>query len=67
MTALTHATGYELCFCMQDGRCAYAFPCDAAGKVDMDAMSDRTRINYLYARAVMGFEHSEPSVHTRCV
>jgi hypothetical protein len=54
---------YELRFCslFDEGR-AYAFPCDAAGHVDMDALSERARVNYLYARAVVGREVSLPSV-----
>lgn len=44
---------------------AYAFPCDAAGHVDLDALSDRSRANYLYARAVIGLELSHPVVTTR--
>lgn len=41
---------------------SYAFPCDAAGNVDMDALSDKARTNYLYARTVIGREFSHPSV-----
>jgi hypothetical protein len=41
---------------------AFAFPCDPQGRVDMDAMSDRARNNYLYARAMMGREVAYPSV-----
>jgi hypothetical protein len=40
----------------------YAFPCDAAGNVDMDALSDEARTNYLYARTVIGREFSHPAV-----
>lgn len=40
----------------------YAFPCDAAGNVDMDALSDRARTNYLYARTAIGREFSHPAV-----
>jgi len=40
----------------------YAFPCDAQGHVDIDGLSDRSRINYLYARAVVGTELSAPMV-----
>jgi hypothetical protein len=56
-------SSYELRFCslFDEGR-AYAFPCDAAGHVDMDALSDRARLNYLYARAVIGREVSLPAV-----
>lgn len=42
-----------------------AFPCDAQGHVDMDALSERARGNYLYARAVVGREYATPAVQ-RC-
>jgi hypothetical protein len=42
----------------------YAFPCDPAGHVDLDGMSDRARNNYLYARAMVGRELAAPAV--RC-
>ena len=38
------------------------FPCDAQGHVDIDALSERSRNNYLYARAMVGREYSAPSV-----
>ena len=44
-----------------EGR-ALMFPCDAAGHVDMDALSDRARHNYLYARTVIGREFATPAV-----
>ena len=40
----------------------YAFPCDAQGHVDMDALSERMRNNYLYARAMIGREVATPAV-----
>jgi hypothetical protein len=39
-----------------------AFPCDAAGHVDLDALSERARTNYFYARAAMGREFAFPAV-----
>ena len=58
--------GFVLCFCrLQDGHQAYVFPCDAGGNVDMDALSDRARNDYLYARALMGLQMSWPAVQ-RC-
>jgi hypothetical protein len=39
-----------------------AFPCDAHGHVDLDALSHKARLNYLYARAMIGREYSAPSV-----
>ena len=42
---------------------AFAFACDPQGSVDMDGMSERTRNNYLYARAMIGRELALPSVH----
>ena len=61
--------GYELRFQpLFHGR-EYAFPCDAAGHVDMNALSGRALNNYLYARAVVGREFYLPavqrSVHAR--
>jgi hypothetical protein len=44
-----------------EGR-GYAFPCDAAGRVNMDTLGDRVRNSYLYARAVVGHEFSMPTV-----
>jgi len=43
----------------------YAFPCDPAGRVDLDALSERARINYLYARAMLGRELATPEVLPR--
>jgi len=55
--------GYVLRFqsLFHEGR-AYAFPCDERGHVDLDALSERARINYLYARAVIGREVTMPAV-----
>lgn len=58
------ATGaYELRFqnLFDHGR-GFAFPCDPAGRVDMDQLSDRARLNYLYARAMVGRELAAPAV-----
>jgi hypothetical protein len=41
---------------------ALAFPCDAAGHVDMDSLPERARLNYLYARTVVGREFAMPAV-----
>ena len=45
----------------------YAFPCDPNGQVDMDRLSDRTRNNYLYARAMVGRELAIPAVQPSAV
>lgn len=39
-----------------------AFPCDAEGHVDLDALSHRARTNYLYARTLIGRDFSLPAV-----
>ena len=44
-----------------EGR-ALAFPCDARGHVELDALSDRARHNYLFARAVVGREFAYPAI-----
>ena len=44
-----------------EGR-ALAFPCDDGGHVDLDTISERTRNNYLFARAMVGREFAMPQV-----
>jgi hypothetical protein len=54
---------YELRFrsLFNEGR-GLSFPCDAAGHVNIDALSQRARLNYLYARTVIGREYFMPAV-----
>jgi hypothetical protein len=53
--------GHEIRFdYLFDGGRSLAFPCDAMGHVDIDALSDRARTNYLYARAMVGREYALP-------
>src|SRR4051812_47823070 len=61
MIANTHP--FRLCFrsLFNSGR-GYAFPCDALGHVDLDALTDRARNNYLFARAMVGRELAVPAV-----
>ena len=44
-----------------DGR-GLAFPCDAYGAVDLQALSPRARENYLAARRAVGRDFSFPAV-----
>jgi hypothetical protein len=44
-----------------EGR-ALAFPCDAAGRVDVDALSERARHNYFFARTLVGRDYATPAV-----
>lgn len=41
---------------------ALAFPCDAGGRVDLDALSERARNDYLFARALVGRVLDRPRV-----
>ena len=61
--ALPNGPHYQLRFqsLFRQGR-GWAFPCDAQGQVDMDAMSDHVRDSYLFARALVGLEVSHPQV-----
>jgi len=67
MTPPSHS-GFELRFqsLFNEGR-ALAFPCNAAGHVDLDALSEQARHNYLYARAVIGREYAVPAVRRSTV
>jgi len=54
---------YELRFqSLHDAGFAYAFPCDAAGHVDMDGLTDAARENYLFARIVVGHDVAASAV-----
>ena len=36
------------------------FPCDSHGRVDLDALSERAREQYFFARAMVGRGYSPP-------
>lgn len=44
-----------------EGR-ALVFPCDERGQVDLDALPERARGNYLFARALVGRDFAMPRV-----
>jgi hypothetical protein len=44
-----------------EGR-ALAFDCDSQGAIDIDHLSERARLSYLYARALIGREYAYPEV-----
>jgi hypothetical protein len=56
-------TGHQLRFhsLVQEGT-AFVFPCDPGGRVDLDGLSERARIEYHYARAMIGREVASPQV-----
>lgn len=54
---------FQLCFRSLFGNNGvFSFPCDPQGRVDMDQLSERTRNNYLFARAMVGRELAVPAV-----
>lgn len=63
MNASTTSGQFQLRFqsLFNAGR-GYVFPCDAQGHVDLDALSESARTNYLYARAMVGRELATPAV-----
>ena len=65
-TIATESAGYELRFqpISTEGR-GFSFPCDAEGHVDIDALGHKARLNYFFARTVIGREFSLPAVQ-RC-
>jgi hypothetical protein len=60
---LHHPAGFELRFqsLFTEGR-GLAFPCDADGQVDLDALSARARDNYFFARGGVGRDYAVPTV-----
>jgi hypothetical protein len=59
--ASTHACHLHFQSLFHEGR-GYAFPCDAHGHVDIDALTERARNNYFYARTVIGREFATPAI-----
>jgi hypothetical protein len=59
-------TRYELRFqsLFNEGR-GYAFPCDADGRVDLAALSDRGRSTYLFVQTTVGRDLAVPAVWLR--
>lgn len=57
------STRFEIRFhsLFNEGR-GLAFPCDAAGRVDLTTLSERGRSNYLFARAMVGREFTTPDI-----
>jgi hypothetical protein len=47
---------------LRDPEHALSFPCDDQGCVDLDALGERTRLNYFYARTVVGREFALPTL-----
>ena len=56
-------TGFELLFASlaNNGR-SLSFPCNEAGRVDIDALSERARNNYFYARSTVGRDFAVPRI-----
>lgn len=59
----TDARRFELLFVslFDEGR-GYVFPCDADGHVDLDGLSERLRLHYLYVRKLIGRDFHAPAV-----
>lgn len=60
--ASTHSSlSVELRFAHRcNDRKSLAFPCNALGRVDLDALDERSRTEYLFARALMGHDYAFP-------
>jgi hypothetical protein len=65
-TLQLESPGYELHFeSLDESARGFAFPCDARGQVDMDALETAMLHHYLFARAVMGKLFRLPAVRPR--
>ena len=62
----TPAVRYELRFqsLFDEGR-GFSFPCDEAGRVDIDVLSIRSRLNYLSVQRRVGREFARPAILAR--
>ena len=56
-------SGFELRFRpLSKSGPGYAFPCDASGTVDLDALSETGRQRYFFARTLVGSEFYMPAI-----
>ncbi len=55
----SHALHY---LALVDGHRCYDFPCDVTGRVELDRLSDEQRIDFLYAKHLVGLEFRSPCV-----
>ena len=64
--AMTAPAAFELRFqsLFQEGR-ALAFPCDAAGHVNLDTLSERACNNYYLARTLVGRDYAVPALRAK--
>jgi len=61
--ALAQASHYELHYARLLGvGPSFVFPCDAAGNVEVDSLTERARENYRFAQSAVGVEMSLPTV-----
>jgi hypothetical protein len=59
----TAAFAFELRFQpLRDGGRAIAVPCDAEGRVNIDGLDHRQRLDYYFARSVIGRDFARPAV-----
>lgn len=62
-SSIRASAGHELRFVsLYDPGRGVTVPCDATGRVDLDALSERLRTAYLGARAMVGREYAYPTV-----
>ncbi|HET9644564.1 MAG TPA: hypothetical protein VFP68_14700 [Burkholderiaceae bacterium] len=57
-----HLAAYEVVYSPIHGGCSFAFPCDEAGIVELNTLTERARDNYLLARALVGRDFYTPTV-----
>lgn len=54
---------YELRFTpLRADAVSVSFPCDDKGRVQLDALTERARDAYLFARAVVGCQYARPVI-----
>jgi hypothetical protein len=66
MSAADGATHRLYYASIPDPQHAEAFPCDSAGKVDLDRLGRRRLQQYLFVRAMVGRGFSPPVIQIAC-
>ena len=61
------ATGYPATKPLRAAAQPLVFHCEAHGRVELDALGGRARVDYLYARALVGRDFAQPAIVRRAL
>jgi len=62
-SSVASAASYQIRFAsLRTSTPALTFRCDARGNVELDALDEKARLDYLFARALVGRNFARPAI-----